>query len=533
MAIDPRQDRRAHPGADEAEEAVCRARLVARGAGVLAAAAALLQPFFTHAAESAALAAPAAGLLVWNLLGLVLHVRFGPRGAPAMLAAAGFAPLIAAAAAPWPVTAAIGLVALSDAAISAEARPGPRALLLGLAALAVALTAAILVPAALPVLFAALLPVPVEALLRRHLGRADPTALGAEILRLRALLAAQARGSGRRVVVTDIVGMIDPVLSAAERDAAEAASRGAAEAESLVAATLIADRPMLLEALSRAVHGGVASRDLALRMLEAPAGAGYPAPPRFSVRRLGVEPLPGLAGRAIVVIERDGEAPAADAAPGPVATLDPVPLRRALHDCVAPFNAGLGFLDMIADPQLAPRDIATYRDFAAEAHRAIAEAHRNAVLLGRLLDLARHPRAARETITPGRLVGDAIRALHLRRAVEIGQIRLGSAEALPPAALEPATARLAVEALMRHAAGAARAEIVFAREGEDLVLTCYRDEGADPAAPDGLQAEIEAAAAAGGALVFEDGEADARRLRLRGAYAAECRADAPAVRLAS
>lgn len=473
-----------------------------------------------------------AGLMLANVLGYLAEARFGARGRAFGILAAGIVALFASLAGLGAsVVAAIAAITLAEASASLTRS---RRLAIGAGFLAVtgAFAALAIKPgAALPIVASL---VPVMLILSRHLLRAEPAneqSTGAEGTRLRALLAAARHETRREVHVTDIVGRID---HAAGEGPVQAAQRDWNEDASLVEATLIADRVILLDALSRAIRGGASSRGLVLRVRREPAGAGYPSPPRFETVRIAVAPMPGIDDRAIVTVE-----PVAMSDDGAEASpLDMRGIEQALHESVGPFNAGMGFLDMIADPLLAPRDIATYREFAAEAHTAIADAHRNSVLVGRLLLIARLGyQRAKIRVQPARLLADAVRAMHLRKAVETGAIRLACADDLPAIDVDPLIGRLALEAMLHYANGAERARIAISAEGSDLVVICHREGEADHAtAPDALLAEIERVLAMDGMIAFEADDDAGRRLRLRGAVArplAGAQGAAPGLRLAS
>lgn len=367
---------------------------------------------------------------------------------------------------------------------------------------------------------AALVPTLVTALLRIAQREDSKAGLAeAEIARLNALLQASAEGGTRQMLVTDIVGQLDQSAAKGfeQHLHAEMFPEG-----SVVSATLIADRVLLLNALSRAIHRGERTESLRLRLRREPAGAGYPMPPRYDAVDCAVYPMPGVADRAVVALGQSGMVPS-ETVPGiaPSGLPDAAVLARAMHDCTAPFNAGLGFLEMIADPRLAPRDITTYRDFAAEAHKAISEAHRNSVLLGRWL---RQLRAADEPvemteIAPARLVQDGIRGLNLREVVDRGELRVIEVESLPVASVSLVQTRFAVEVLLRFAQGQARSDIRLSRQGHDLVLACrVIGEDAEDIAVDAFQDALEIAASTG-TLHFTTAEGSReRRLTLSDAF---------------
>lgn len=475
------------------------------------------------------------GLLVAHVVGFSILGRFGVRLA-AMSALLAY-PFAIAGGASVPVMIALALLLLLDVALSVTHAGAHRIAVIASFAVAGFVAAATLVFTTPGwgggmLLVAALAPIGTSAVLRlrKPVAEAKPQA-GIELARLTALLNASTRGGDRQTMVTDIVGTLDKSAASGfeSRLVAEIFPEG-----SLVAATLIADRVLLLNALSRAIHAGETTDKIEIRLRREPVGAGYPVPPRYDAFACAVYPMPGVEGRAVVTLEaaaaqvsRDGAASATrevETIGGPNATL----LARGLHDCNAPFNAGLGFLEMIADPRLAPRDIATYRDFAAEAHKAISEAHRNSVLLGRWLRNAQAIREKDEAvaeIAPGRLVADAVRVLNLRDAVERGEIRLVEEGALPLARLSLVAARFAAEVLLRFAFGHHGSVVHAAQVGHDLVLTC-RLAGSEPEEMrvDGFQQALEVAAEAFGAVHFETGAGE-RRVIFTGAFAEAAFAD--------
>lgn len=475
------------------------------------------------------------GLLVAHVVGFSILGRSGVRLA-AMSALLAY-PFAIAGGASAPVMIALALLLLLDVALSATRAGGHRIAVMSSFAVAGFVTTATLLFAAPGwgggmLLLAALAPIGASTILRlrRPVPDAKPQA-EIELARLTALLDASMRGGARQILVTDIVGALD------KSEAGGFESRLVAEIfpeGSLVAATLIADRVALLNALSRAVHAGETTDKIEIRLRREPVGAGYPVPPRYDAFTCAVHPMPGVEGRAVVTLEPvaaqashdvvGGNACEIEAIGGPNAAL----LARGLHDCNAPFNAGLGFLEMIADPRLAPRDIATYRDFAAEAHKAISEAHRNSVLLGRWLRNAQAIREKDEAvaeIAPGRLVADAVRVLNLRDAVERGEIRLVEEGTLPLARLSLVAARFATETLLRFAFGHHGSVVHAAQVGHDLMLTC-RLAGSEPEdmRVDGFQQALEGAAEAFGAVRFETGAGE-RRVIFAGAFAEAAFAD--------
>ncbi len=285
---------------------------------------------------------------------------------------------------------------------------------------------------------------------------------------------------------------------------------------SVIDALLVIDRPALLQALSRAIHQGEATPKLTLRLRQdAVAGGG-----RFMDRELSVAPAPGMPGLALVALGCDvEEAPVAPEAEPRVST-DPALVQRAMHDAVSPFNASLGYLELIADPKLAPRDLASYRHYAAEARVAMLEAHRNTALMGRWLKLLTGPAApAREQVDVVRLAQDAVRFV---LAAEGGETRVtvlgepGDA----PAELPGDAARFAIGVLLRAALQdqpGQKLDLSVTQTGADLRVIISRADGGalGGGQEDMLQMALEQAATGACRAIFslEDGQ---RRITFRG-----------------
>ncbi|MCZ8182101.1 MAG: hypothetical protein O9322_03955 [Beijerinckiaceae bacterium] len=331
--------------------------------------------------------------------------------------------------------------------------------------------------------------------------------------RLEALNGLLLRGGARQVLVVDQVGALDAEGEAPFR-------RHLLETHfperSVVAATLIADRVPLLQALSRAIHEDRTTEGLVLRLRRDPAGAGFPLPPRYDRYTCTVAPLPGEPGLAIFLYE-PAERVAAE--PSPARKGDPALLSRALHDSVAPFNAGLGFLEMLADPRLAPRDPATTRDFAAEAHKAIGEAHRNTHLMGRWLRALQDGPDEPADILPNRLLSDGIRALNLREAQDRGLLAVTAPAGLPAARLPLPAARFAVEIMLRRAMAREGARLEWLRDGADLLVTCHAPPSDEAPMADPFEAALCEALAGESGIGFSAAGGRDLTLRFAGAYA--------------
>jgi hypothetical protein len=345
---------------------------------------------------------------------------------------------------------------------------------------------------------------------------------------LPALLTMALVPEGRMVLVTDAMGLIDAALSPAVQGADDVFPGG-----SLTEATLIADRVALLQMLARAARDGRDSGVVTLRLRRGPLGAGYPAPGTFETCLLRAFALPGQPGRAGVLIERESREAAPH--PAPVQASNTALLARALHDGIAPFNAGLGFLEMVSDPRLAPRDFTVLHDFTAEAHKAMSEAHRNCVLLGlwmRMTQDEAHAQARGET-SARRLFTETLRLLNLEDMEKRGDlIANASLDTGQSYALAINAARFALAVLLRFGLGAAHVDIEMSLEGEDLAFTVKRkDTGENNANADAFQQALEQAVSTGGEFAFEAAGPGARKLRLRAAGATRRASDT--LRLAS
>lgn len=330
---------------------------------------------------------------------------------------------------------------------------------------------------------------------------------------------------GRTLLVTDTMGMIDGALTP---------PRGEAFPDgSLTEATLIADRVALLQALAEAGRGKSMAHPLNLRLREGHGGAGYPMPPRFENHVVRLAPLAGTAGRVVVLVEpalaREVAEPVA-----PQGT-NGSKLARALHDGLAPFNAGMGFLEMVADPRLAPRDFTALHDFAAEAHKAMGEAHRNAVLLGLWMRMSQDEgfARARGDLGPRRMLTEVLRLLNLEEMEKRGDLIGDASFDLPVSYTMPVNAtRFALATLLRFGMGAAHIDLAIREDGGDLTLTLARREGGDHAPmADAFQSALEEAVASAGDMAFEVAGPASRTLRLRGM--AHARRVAESIRIAS
>lgn len=289
---------------------------------------------------------------------------------------------------------------------------------------------------------------------------------------------------------------------------------------SIVDAMLVIDRPVLLQALSRAIHEGEATSRLTVRLRqEGEAGSGH-AGGRFVERALSVAPAPDMPGLALVALGEDALAVPAAPEVEPRASADPALVQRAMHDAVSPFNASLGYLELIADPKLAPRDLASYRHYAEEARIAIVEAHRNTALMGRWLKLlagATLPR--RERVDMVRLAEDALRFIMVAED-GTSRITIAADSADAPAEIPAEAARFAIGVLLRSALqdhpGTAF-ELSVATIGADIQASLRRLDGGSltKSREDMFQMALEQAATGASRAVFTADD-QSRRVTFRG-----------------
>ena len=351
-----------------------------------------------------------AGVLVLQVVGFA-SVRRYQREALPLLAAGGFVQLLLmiGLGAPLPGVCAAFLViggefaALWLLACRAQPRMAGYALILGLCAAATGLfilfpqvaSAALLGAMAIPAM--AMLPLVMAEAARKPSSPVQPEVIPGLIDIVLSALPGQ-------VLVVDTVGTVEPLQTPSRfAQTLRAASR---PMTSLTEALLVVDRPLVLQALSRAIHDRVASDAVPVRLMDQSQDCLSPA---YLPHRMAIRPLPGLEGRALVLITPD----AGQAEPAPLsAKVDQALIQRAMHDAISPFNAGLGYLELMSDPKLAPRDLASFRHYATEARGAMVEAHRNTALMGRWLKLvtgAAVPMPERLDLT--KLAGDAVRML--------------------------------------------------------------------------------------------------------------------------
>jgi hypothetical protein len=409
-----------------------------------------------------------AGLLVVQVIGFAIARQIGPKGLPVLLALCALQVLLVAGLNPvmGALLAACGLVLAEQVAIAMLFRER-RAVAAGFCVASVVAGAGGMVLAAAEPFAAALvagLAIPSLAMLPLTLARGQKLApQAAQPSSLAALLDVALSRFPGPVLIVDGVGQVQQAEQQATFSEYLRASilPGGSFTESL----LVVDRPSLLQALSRAVHDQLPSENLTLRMREAGEGALY-APKLCSIW-----PVAGLPGRALVLIAEQPQSGEISAEHESPQTSDQALIQRAMHDAVSPFNAGLGYLELIADPRLAPRDLASTRHYAQEARSALIEAHRNTALMGRWLKLVTAPqKAAREQVDLLRMVQDAARIFNSADG-DHDQIEIEAATNHLHADIAADVARFAIGVLLRRAVQASeRVQIGMSALGADAVL---------------------------------------------------------------
>ncbi|CAN1508919.1 hypothetical protein MCEMSEM23_00719 [Rhabdaerophilaceae bacterium] len=315
------------------------------------------------------------------------------------------------------------------------------------------------------------------------------------------------------VLIVDSVGLVDPVRrSTSFADALQAATQ---DMPSLTDALLVVDRPIVLKALSRAILDHISTDDLAVRLLDRKqqcAAQGY-LPFRLSIR-----PIPGLKGRALVLVAPEPVAHGQVAAP---AHIDQALVHRAMHDAVSPFNASLGYLELIADPKVAPRDLASMRHYATEARTAMVEAHRNTAMMARWLKLLTGATAlAPERVDIAKIADDAARMLTIaaetKTPVAIEAPEDGVMVNLPSEAARFALGVL-LRTLVRMPAASAGIRLSIRASGPDVVMVArlVSGERAETGGEDVFQLALEQASMRLLPARYSDGPGE-RRLVLTG-----------------
>jgi hypothetical protein len=280
-----------------------------------------------------------------------------------------------------------------------------------------------------------------------------------------AFLKAALHGQPATLAVVDRAGMIETATTGHGMQCANI-SPLLAPGQCIADAVMVADRVPLFHAISEGIHTSRVTEGVLVRLREVMPAEGYKQPPRFFAHHVSIMPVEGLAGRVMLSLI---PAPDEDAAEKPVA----VHLSaRAVHDFVSPFNAGLGFLEMLADPNLTPQDGAITRQYAAKAHEAVMRGYHNAILLARGIACADHQADGTPHTPPqpvGQVLRDAVQAL--ARSDMAGNRLILATKGLDSYALRnPDAVRLAIQIMLRSGLHAAPA-------GESLILEARQDGG--------------------------------------------------------
>lgn len=408
------------------------------------------------------------GLLVVQVIGFAMARQIGPKGVGVLAALSGLQVLLLAGLSPHPgvLLATCALVLAEQIAImmllkdrrAVSAGFCVASVLAGLSAMVLAsaepLAAALVAGIAIPSL--AMLPLTLAKGHQLAPQAARPSSLAA------LLDVALSRFPGP-VLIVDGVGRVQQAEQQAtfSEHLRAAVLPGGSFTESL----LVVDRPILLQALSRAIHDHLPSENLPLRLREAGQELQY------GPKLCSIWPVAGLPGRALVLI---AEPPAGAGAIAPEPGLqghDQALIQRAMHDAVSPFNAGLGYLELIADPRLAPRDLASMRHYAQEARSALIEAHRNTALMGRWLKLMTAPQPMpREQVDLGRLAQDAARIFSSAEG-DSAPIEIEAQTGQAHAEIGAEVARFAIGILLRRAVQAGdRVRVDLTTAGTDAII---------------------------------------------------------------
>lgn len=342
-------------------------------------------------------------------------------------------------------------------------------------------------------LFGIYLPIIVGASLRLEGVSRHMDALGDQGRINHALLKAALHRQPLTLLMVDKGGMIETSTASADEDCDNLAAL-LAPGQCIANAILVSDRVPLFHAISEAVHKSRATEQVLVRLREVMPEGGYRQPPRFFAHHVSVLPAAGIAGRAMLAFlpVKEGEEEAST--PRPIGFS-----ARALHDFVSPFNAGLGFLEMLADPHLAPKDADLSRQYAQKAHEAVTQAYRNAILLARVLKSveaqAQGTASAPQRIEP--VMQDAARAL-ANNEVQ-ARLRLTSVGLADLGLRNPEAARLALQILIRaglHAAPADAKLVLEAKQddadGCHFILHVQGKGGWDWPTPDAFDSNLEA-----------------------------------------
>lgn len=459
------------------------------------------------------------GLLVVQVIAFAIARHIRTKGLLALAALCGLQVLLAAGLSTGPamLVAVAALVVAEQVAIMMLLKDR-RAVAVGFCGAGVAAAAtAMLMAVAEPVAGALVagIAIPSLAMLPLMLARGRKLApQGAKPSSLAALLdVALSRFPGPVLIVDGVGAVQQPEQQAmfAEHLRAAALPTG-----SLTETLLVVDRPVLLQALSRAIHDQLPSENLTLRMRDV-ADAGHYGPKLCSIW-----PVAGLPGRALVLIAEQPEERDLPRANSAAQAGDQALIQRAMHDAVSPFNAGLGYLELIADPRLAPRDLASTRHYAQEARSALIEAHRNTALMGRWLKLltASQP-MQRERVDLARVANDAARIFSSAEG-DAARIEIEAGTGQVHAEIAGDAARFAIGVLLRGALQMSEAvRIKITSSGNDAVIRVCAVGAATDAhqGEDMFQMALEQAAQGLAPVRFSQGAGE-RSLVLRGAVVA-------------
>lgn len=462
------------------------------------------------------------GLLVVQVIGFAMARQIGPKGLGVLTALSGLQVLLLAGLSPQPgvllATAALVLAELIAIVMLLKDRRAASAgfcvagVVAGLGAMVLAmaepLAAALVAGIAIPSL--AMLPLTLAKGHQLAPQAARPSSLAA------LLDVALSRFPGP-VLIVDGVGQVQQTEQRATFS--EHLRAAVLPGGSLTETLLVVDRPVLLQALSRAIHDHLPSENLVLRLREAGQERQY------GPKLCSIWPVAGLPGRALVLIaDEPAGMEAVSTELGPQGH-DQALIQRAMHDAVSPFNAGLGYLELIADPRLAPRDLASTRHYAQEARSALIEAHRNTALMGRWLKLLTAPQPmARERVDLCRMAQDAARIFTSAEG-DAAPIEIDAETGQAHAEIGAEVARFAIGVLLRRAIQAGdRVRMDLMTAGTDAIIR-VRPIGAAKAAHRGedlFQMALEQAAQGLAPMRFMD-SAGEHSLVLRGVAVAPLR----------
>lgn len=408
------------------------------------------------------------GLLVVQVIAFAIARHIRTKGLLALAALCGLQILLAAGLSVGPamLVAIAGVVAAEQVAIAMLLRDR-RPIAAGFCLAGVMAGAAVMLMAVVEPVAGALvagIAIPSLAMLPLMIARGRRLApQGAKPSSLAALLDVALSRFPGPVLIVDGVGAVQQLEQQAMF--AEHLRAAALPGGSLTETLLVVDRPVLLQALSRAIHDQLPSENLTLRMRDF-AGAG-----QYGPKLCSIWPVAGLPGRALVLIAGQPEEKAVFHENVATQAGDQALIQRAMHDAVSPFNAGLGYLELIADPRLAPRDLASTRHYAQEARSALIEAHRNTALMGRWLKLlTASQQMQRERVDLTRIASDAARIFTSAEGdAELIEIEAGTGNVHAEIAGE--AARFAIGVLLRGALRASDAvRIKITSSGNDAVI---------------------------------------------------------------